>query len=277
MFASRALAARIEGCEARLGTSVARGAAGVEHAGRAVVPIAGGVSAFVRPGSINKVIGVGFAGVPDDGALAEIEAFWWAQGERVRFEISTLADPEIFKMLGARGYQLLEFENVLGLALPAAGVGPAQGADVTVVTDELIPSWYEAMLDGFAVPDGSDAAAPMPREVLESVFADFLQAEWGQRRYLATVEGAAAGAATARFDDGVAQLCGASTVPQLRRRGVQRALLARRLEDAAREGCEVAVVTTAPGSQSQANVMKLGFGLLYARAVLVKPPPDAAA
>jgi len=41
---------------------------------------------------------------------------------------------------------------------------------------------------------------------------------------------------------------------------------------AARAGCDLAVITTAPGSKSQANVMRTGFALLYARAILVKAP-----
>lgn len=51
---------------------------------------------------------------------------------------------------------------------------------------------------------------------------------------------------------------------------MQKALLARRLSDAQAAGCDLAVVTTAPGSRSQENVMRRGFELLYTRAVLVK-------
>jgi hypothetical protein len=46
-------------------------------------------------------------------------------------------------------------------------------------------------------------------------------------------------------------------------------MLARRLDDATHAGCEVAVVTTLPGSKSQQNVQRLGFDLLYTRAILV--------
>jgi hypothetical protein len=35
-------------------------------------------------------------------------------------------------------------------------------------------------------------------------------------------------------------------------------------------GCDIAVVTTAPGSKSQENVQRRGFDLLYTRAILVK-------
>ena len=65
---------------------------------------------------------------------------------------------------------------------------------------------------------------------------------------------------------------GAATAPAHRRRGVQTALLSARLADAAAAGCDVAVITTQPGSKSQQNAQRRGFDLLYARATLVKHP-----
>jgi hypothetical protein len=41
-----------------------------------------------------------------------------------------------------------------------------------------------------------------------------------------------------------------------------------RLAEARAAGCDLAVVTTRPGSPSQRNVQRAGFHLLYARAVL---------
>jgi GNAT superfamily N-acetyltransferase len=73
-----------------------------------------------------------------------------------------------------------------------------------------------------------------------------------------------------RLSNGVAQLCGAATLPEHRRRGVQTALLLTRLAEAARDGCDIAIVTTQPGSKSQENVQRQGFSLLYTRAILVR-------
>jgi ribosomal protein S18 acetylase RimI-like enzyme len=70
--------------------------------------------------------------------------------------------------------------------------------------------------------------------------------------------------------EGVAQFAGAATAPAHRRRGIQSALLSTRLADAAAAGCDVAVITTQPGSTSQQNAQSRGFDLLYTRAVLVK-------
>lgn len=92
----------------------------------------------------------------------------------------------------------------------------------------------------------------------------------GFSRYLARRGGAVAGGASLRVGDGVAQLCGAATLPGHRRRGVQTALLLSRLDRAREAGCDVAVVTTQPGSKSMENVQRQGFQLLYVRAVLVR-------
>ncbi len=82
----------------------------------------------------------------------------------------------------------------------------------------------------------------------------------------------AGGGAVSTSHDGIALLCGASTLPAHRRRGVQAALLHARLAHARAAGCELAVVTTQPGSKSQQNVQRLGFELIYSRAILVHEP-----
>ena len=92
----------------------------------------------------------------------------------------------------------------------------------------------------------------------------------GLARYAALHDGVLAGGASLRVDESVAQLAGAGTAPAHRRRGIQSALLSYRLMDAAAAGCDVAVITTQPGSRSHQNAQRHGFDLLYTRAVLVK-------
>jgi GNAT superfamily N-acetyltransferase len=133
-------------------------------------------------------------------------------------------------------------------------------------------TWIDVVATGFLTPDVYDGPASheeFGREVLERIYRDTVAAP-GFERYLARRGGVVAGGASFRIQDGVAQLAGASTLPDHRRQGVQTALLRYRLAEAARRGCDVAVVTTSPGSKSQENVQKAGFALLYARAILVK-------
>ena len=64
---------------------------------------------------------------------------------------------------------------------------------------------------------------------------------------------------------GVALLAGASTVPEGRRQGAQRALLEARLQTAVDAGCDLAMMVAAPGSASQRNAERQGFRIAYTR------------
>lgn len=275
MFADAALAARIESAEAALCTDIADATPG----GR-VTPLAGGAAVLARPGGpINKVAGVGLAGPLDLAALAAVEAAWDAAATPVRFEIATLAEPALFAALLARGYRLEGFEHVLARPLTARDAHAAVPAGITVerVTAATSTLWLDLALAGFGTADGSGVEVDAPHDdgALRVIFEDFARVD-ALPRWIARVDGEPAGSASARFGDGFAMLCGASTVPRLRRRGVQRALAAVRLAEGLAAGCTHALVTTAPGSQSQANLAALGFTMVYARAVLVRPTPAGA-
>ncbi|HVK77484.1 MAG TPA: GNAT family N-acetyltransferase [Kofleriaceae bacterium] len=265
MFADPALASRIDRAEARLSEAVAAVAAADSPI--SIIPIGGGASVVGRAGSpINKLIGAGFDGPLDEAALTAMEAAWAAHGEPVRVELSALASPEVGDQLTGRGYRLRGFENVLGLPVtPAAG--PA-GVSVEVADDDRL--WGALAVDGFAHPDTEAVTADeLARGALEAVMHDFVHAA-GFVRFIARVDGEPAGAASLRLDDDIALLCGATTAPRFRRRGVQAALLAARLTAAHAAGARIAVVTTSPGSQSMRNVLRRGFALLYARAILIR-------
>jgi predicted GNAT family acetyltransferase len=89
-------------------------------------------------------------------------------------------------------------------------------------------------------------------------------------RYLARYDGMPAAVGSMRIDGRLCQLAGTATSTPFRGRGLQKALIAHRLHAARQAGCDLAVVTTAPGTRSQENLMRNGFALLYARAVIVK-------
>jgi GNAT superfamily N-acetyltransferase len=94
----------------------------------------------------------------------------------------------------------------------------------------------------------------------------------GAQRYLALIDGVAVGTSSMRIADGVAHFAGTATSAPYRRRGVQSALIAARLSEAKAAGCDLATVTTGPGTKSQQNLQRRGFDLLYTRALLLKTP-----
>ena len=276
LFASTSLAARIERAEAQLVSDSAAAAARRRPGTRAfATPLCGGAATFTGPGSpLNKVTGLGFAGPLDPGELAAVEQAFTDRGVPVQVELSSLADPAIAALLTRRGYALVNFENVLARRLPVEPTVPS--GEAIVVTEsptEELPAWLDVVVTGFGSPDlqGVPSHESFPRGELESVISDMASTP-GFVRYLARRNGGAAGGASMRLSDGIALLCGAATLPEHRRKGVQGALLTTRLASASRAECDMAVVTTQPGSKSHENAQRHGFELLYSRAILVRAP-----
>ncbi|MEJ2312866.1 MAG: GNAT family N-acetyltransferase [Gemmatimonadales bacterium] len=278
LFATTTLAARIERADCSLLSESVRAVGRLRpEADVMVKPVGGGVATYSGEGSpLNKVAGLGFEGPVTEAQLAEVERLYADRHTPVQVELSCLADPAVGATLTSRGYQLVGFENVLGRELSTEGltsyVMPPDVA-ITVSDDQDFATWLDTVVEGFATPDGRGVPSheSFPKDALERVMSDMAQTE-GLVRYLAVREGEPAGGGSMRLSGGIAQLCGAATLPEHRRRGVQTALLARRLADAAHAGCDVAVVTTQPGSKSQENVQRRGFELLYTRAILVREP-----
>lgn len=280
------MAARIEKAEAEVAAEFARGA---RAGGKDVMlePIAGTTAIYGGPGEpFNKIVGLGFAAPLEEPALAALEAKYDARHAEIRVEQATLADPSVAIMLTRRGYELIGYENVLGLELTPAVVGDmsqrmkqdlTSGIAITRAADEDIKLWIETVADAFLQPDHSDGPPPtesFSREILTGVYEGLVRAR-SNVLYLARRDGDVAGGGSVRIADGLAQLSGAATLPAHRRRGVQSALLRARLVDAASRGCDLAVVTTDPASKSQQNVQRAGFSLIYSRAVLVRRAPTA--
>lgn len=274
MFAGVETAARIERAECGLLVEHAQAIAAAHGPGRVYFQsLAGGVAMHSGPGSpLNKVAGLGFGGLVSDAELGPVERVFAERGAAVQVELADLGDPAVAKHLTQRGYALVGHENVLGLRLPAAVTwGTGGEIEVSGCEADAFESWLETVSAAFASADdqGVSPHETTAQDVLREILRD-ARSVATMRRYVARRGGLMIGGASMRVADGVAHLCGAATLPAHRRRGAQSALLAARLRDAAALGCDLAVVTTAPGSKSQENAQRRGFALLYTRAVLVR-------
>ena len=275
LAADIALAERIERAEASICADFAHA---LRDSSRVLVePIAGGFAVDAGPRApMNKVVALGLDETLDDEAIARVEALWRSRREPVRVELAELARPEVGTALTGRGYRLIGFEDVMGLGLiephPAVSEPPAvRGLSIERPAHDDVAEWVEVTVNGWMQLDGTGTGPEesYSRDALEKMMSDFVRPAAVQR-YLARLDGAPVAAASVRLYDALAQLCGATTLPAFRRRGIQTALLSARLRDARAAGCDLAVVTTAPGSKSQANARRQGFQQLYARAVLVR-------
>jgi GNAT superfamily N-acetyltransferase len=277
LFCGTALAEHIERVEANfmaLATEVARARRGDEVA--FVRTIAGGTATFAEPDSpFNKVAGLGFAGVPAADELAQVEQAFHELGAPVQVELSNLADPAVGELFTERGYRLAGYENVLGIALnDLPAFEPPPGIEIRPCRDGESQLAVNILVESVHTPDAEGATAAVaedfPSDALANAIRDMEAA--GTRRYLALIDGVPVGSGALRIAEGIAYFAGTATAVQYRRRGVQTALIATRLAAAKAAGCDIATVTTGPGTKSQQNVQRRGFDLLYTRALLLKTP-----
>jgi hypothetical protein len=258
------LARRIEQAEAHAAVEGAETLARLRPgSGAAVERIAGGFAVYCGANSpITQAVGMGLSGAVSEEEFDRLETFYRSRGEPVRVETCPLADHSFIEQFGKRGYRVTEFSNVMALPLDGANgtqSWPASPEGITIekIGHDEIGLWTLTVSQGFA------EHFPVTQEILEvmKMFAMGPNAEC----YLARVDGELAGGATMAIRNGVAGLFGASTLPTFRARGVQTALLHKRLTRAAEVGCDLAVSLALPGSTSQRNIVRQGFSVLYTR------------
>ena len=202
---------------------------------------------------VNRVYGLW----PEDAErVAEIAGRYRERGVRAWFEPAPCAGfDELAGALHAVGAGQVGFHTVV--------YGAASGRPLASIVDiDSTPEpelFADVLLRGHGVPEGArvrDRASVARWAELDA---------W--RLYLARIDGEPAGAALLSLDADLGYLANASTLPEYRRRGVQTALIARRIEDAARAGCDAACSGAAFGSPSQRNLQRAGLQVAYTKAV----------
>lgn len=221
--------------------------------------VAGGYAVYCGANSpVTQAVGLGLNGPVSREEFDRLEEFYASRNEPVRVETCPLADATLMEHYRERGYGVTEFSNVM-----VQGVKKSQevrvppGIEIERVAAHELDVWTLTVAQGFA------EHFPVTQELLDimRLFASGKNTEC----YLARIEGKLAGGATVAMRGRVAGLFGASTLPAYRRRGVQTALLQKRMQRAAECDCELAMSLAQPGSASQRNITRQGFQTLYTR------------
>jgi GNAT superfamily N-acetyltransferase len=262
LVVDRVLIERVMRAEVAAGFRLARAAVAVDAEGDAgALALGGGVAVSTGTGTyVNRAWGLGITEPVTDDHLDALVAFFAERHEPAALELTPWADPETLPLLGRRGWRLSWFLGTYGRDL-ASDADPRHGPrdpaiEVAPVTDADRDEWLDTVVDGNE-PDG-----PTERHRARR-FAELAWSRADETAYLARRSGRAVGCGSLEIVGGIALLGGAATLPSARRRGVQAALLAARLDVAARSGCDLAVVSADPRGGSARNIQRAGFVPLW--------------
>jgi GNAT superfamily N-acetyltransferase len=258
------LARRVEMAEAHAARACAEALQQLHpELGVAIEKIAGGSAVFGGIGSpITQAIGVGLNGTPSEAELEQLEEFYCSRGAAVELELCPLVELSLYQLLSKRGYRLIEVSSVLVREISTADRFGTTSTEVSVraAREDEGTLWSRTVAEGFA------EEFPVTAEIVDLMQAFFRRGE--ACCFFAFAGGAAAGGGVVAAHEGVGGLFGASTLPALRRRGVQAALLAERLRWAQLQGCDLVASIAQPGSASQRNIERAGFCVAYTRTKL---------
>lgn len=203
-----------------------------------------------QPG--NQVMGVGPEHLDDLPAISD----WFAEAGcsmHLRWPGPDL-DHATSQRLAALG--LIAHEVEAWMAAPIDELAP-EAPDHTILPVDS-PARVEDFLTAFY--GGWSIKSATSKTVIRGAVGPYPGPDWW-RRYVAYVDGEPAGEAVLALfpEDGVAYLAEAATVPRFRKRGVQRALIARRIADARAAGAHTLFGAVQYGDASWSNMRALGL------------------
>ena len=242
MFLDATLARRIEWGESL-------NAAGVG----ASIQVCGGYATFAGAGSpLTHAIGLGMNGPVTAAEFDRMEEFFRTRGVGVNLDLCPHADFSLIELLGARGYRIVECNNVL--AGPIAG---AFDARVRMADRSEESLWTRTMLDGFF--------STRPHSEIELDLGRRLLGLEAATAWFGMLDGKPASAGAMNVRGKLALLFADSTLESARCHGLHLAVIRARLRHAASFGCDLATASTAPGSASQRNYERAGFRVVYTK------------
>lgn len=242
-------------------------------------PLCGGTMGGGFPGNWhNNAVGVGFNGPVTKADIDRMIEFYASRGCEPRVEVCPFADKSLSVELGNAGFRIADFEMVFFRLLdegkPARPVhGEPEGVELAFVDPAdaaRVREYARVAASGF-MPEGQE----IPEEFLK--IAETPAKHPLCKGVVGMVEGRIVGAGGMEVRGEVAALFGLSVLPEFRRRGIQQALIAKRLNYAASKGARIATIGGRPGQGTERNVRRMGFQCAYTKLVMVRPGEGLAA
>jgi hypothetical protein len=189
-----------------------------------------------------------------EGEIAPLLAWYREYGVTPKFEIV----PGMFNAeLARHGFLPSAFHAAL-IGEPDCAAAPDAAFDIEqVASAEAMERYLDAYVAGWGTPEKDHA------QFKSNVRPWREQPGWSL--YLAQIGGRPAAAATLYIDDRVAYLADATTAPAFRGRGLQTALLRRRICDASAAGIDFVFSGAEPMGTSHRNMERAGLRLHFLR------------
>jgi len=191
-------------------------------------------------------------------SLDAIERFFLDRGAQVDHEVSPHAGVAALSLLCSRRYQPIEISNVMYRPVEKPAGEDSANIVVRVARQEEATLWAETSAKGWTHEHPGlldfirqSSAISSAREQCPC--------------FLAEIDGQPGATGSLCIHEGVALFAGAATVPEMRRRGLQGALLRERMRYAFDHGCDLAMMVAEAGSDSQRNAERKGFQVAYTR------------
>jgi GNAT superfamily N-acetyltransferase len=259
-FSDLALAQRLERVEGHGCAAFADAHRRIDPAcGAEWIEAAGAYAVFDGVDSpVTQSFGLGvYAPLTAEG-LASIEQFFADRGAVADHEVCPLAGVEAIALLVERGYSPIEISHVVYRPVEAPTGEPSGGVTVRAIGKDEAAEWTSVSARGWA------AEHPELQGFLQQIGAVTTERE-DSVCFFAEIDGVPGAAGVLTIHDGVALFAGSATVPEMRRRGLQSALLTERMRYAADHGCDLAMMVAEAGSGSQRNAERRGFRVAYTR------------
>jgi len=227
------------------------GAESIEHSGAFAV--------FDGPDSpITQTFALGLFEDLTPETLDVIERFFHDRGAPVFHEVSPFAGVAALDLLCRRNYRPVETSSVLYRPVETPTDSHPSNINVRIIAPEEARLWSGINARGWSHEH------PELRDFLLEI-GEISVARTDSLCFLAEIDRTPAAAGVLHIHEGVALFGGSATVPELRRRGLQSALLRERMRHAAVHGCDLAMMAALPGSDSQRNAERNSFRIAYTR------------
>jgi hypothetical protein len=205
---------------------------------------------------MTQSFGLGLFAETTAAEVAAIEAYFNERNAPAMHEVCSLAPTATIALLVERGYRPIEQTSVLVQPIVPVEVAPSPLAIRTIEPRDHA-AWIETSVTGWSQ---DPTFARVVREISEVAVENKVMTH-----YVVEREGAPIATGSLGVHADIALLAGASTIPSGRGLGAQNLLLATRLAEAHRRGCQLALMITSPGSTSQRNAERRGFRVAYTR------------